>query len=64
MEKPAVRIPYPDEQGQEAAVRFRVSLNGTEKFKWRKGDKLLPYGLSLLEEARKAGFVVSLDRPY
>src|SRR3712207_284145 len=24
--KPAVRIPYPDEKGQEVAVRFRVSL--------------------------------------
>jgi hypothetical protein len=28
-EKPAVRIPYPDEKGQESAVRFRVSLDGS-----------------------------------
>src|SRR5918995_5140708 len=27
-DKPAVRIPYPDEEGQEIAVRFRVSLDG------------------------------------
>jgi hypothetical protein len=58
LEKPAVRIPYPDEVGQEMAVRFRVSMDGSEKFRWRSGDKPLPYGLRLLEEARKAGFVV------
>src|SRR5919107_1155446 len=37
---PAVRIPYPDADGQEAAVRFRIFLEGTEKFRWRRGDKL------------------------
>jgi hypothetical protein len=58
LDKPAVRIPYPDEEGQEVAVRFRVSLSGTEKFRWRTGDKPLPYGLKLLGEARKVGYVV------
>jgi len=61
LEKPAVRIPYPDEVGQEMAVRFRVSMDGSEKFRWRSGDKPLPYGLRLLEEARKAGFVVLVE---
>jgi hypothetical protein len=61
LDKPAVRIPYPDEEGQEAAVRFRVSLDGTEKFRWRSGDKPRPYGLGLLEEARKAGCVVLVE---
>jgi hypothetical protein len=61
LEKPAVRIPYPDESGQEVAVRFRVSMNGTEKFRWRSGDKPVPYGLKLLGEARKAGFVVLVE---
>jgi hypothetical protein len=61
LEKPAVRIPYPDEEGQEAAVRFRVSMDGTEKFRWRSGNKPFPYGLRLLEEARKAGFVVLVE---
>jgi hypothetical protein len=60
-EKPAVRIPYPDEVGQEMAVRFRVSMDGTEKFRWRSGDKPRPYGLRLLEEARKAGFAVLVE---
>jgi hypothetical protein len=57
-EKPAVRIPYPDEEGQEVAVRFRVSMDGTEKFRWRSGNQPLPYGLRLLGEARAAGFVI------
>jgi DNA-binding transcriptional ArsR family regulator len=61
LEKPAVRIPYPDEVGQEMAVRFRVSMDGSEKFRWRSGDKPLPYGLRLLDEARKAGFVVLVE---
>ena len=60
-EKPAVRIPYPSEAGQEAAVRFRVSLHSTEKFRWRSGNQTLPYGLRLLDEARAAGFVVLVE---
>jgi hypothetical protein len=61
LEKPAIRIPYPDEEGQDVAVRFRVSLNGAEKFRWRSGDKPVPYGLKLLREARGAGFVVLVE---
>jgi hypothetical protein len=61
LEKPAVRIPYPDEEGQEVAVRFRVSMDGTEKFRWRSGDKPTFYGLRLLGEARKAGYVVLVE---
>src|ERR671920_58689 len=60
-EKPAVRIPYPSEQGQEVAVRFRLSMDSSEKFRWRSGDKPRPYGLRLLEEARKAGYVVLVE---
>ena len=60
-EKPAVRIPYPDKEGQEVAVRFRTSLDGTEKFRWRSGDKPRPYGLGLLVEARKADYVILVE---
>jgi hypothetical protein len=60
-EKPAVRIPYPNEEDQEAAVRFRVSLDDTEKFRWRSGDKPLPYRLKLLGEARKVGYAVLVE---
>jgi biotin operon repressor len=61
LDKPAVRIPYPDEEGQEVGVRFRVSLDGGEKFKWRSGDKPGPYGLRLLEEIHRAGYVVLVE---
>ena len=42
LDKPAVRISYPDEAGQEVAVRFRISLDSAEKFRWRRGDKPTP----------------------
>jgi hypothetical protein len=61
MDRPAVRIPYLDENGQEAAVRFRISVDGTEKFKWRRGDKPRLYGLALREKAREAGYVVLVE---
>jgi hypothetical protein len=61
LEKPAMHIPYPDEEGQEIAVRFRISLDDTEKFRWRRGDKPTLYGLRLLEEARKAGYIVLVE---
>jgi DNA-binding transcriptional ArsR family regulator len=37
------------------------AMDGTEKFRWRSGNKPFPYGLRLLEEARKAGFVVLVE---
>jgi hypothetical protein len=61
LDKPSVRIPYPDEEGQEVAVRFRVSLEGAERFKWRSGDKPGPYGLKLLEEIHSAGYAVLVE---
>src|SRR5215207_5091425 len=60
-DRPALRIPYPDEYGQEVAVRFRISLEGAQKFRWRSGDKPRLYGLGLLEEARKAGYVILVE---
>ncbi len=61
LDKPAVRIPYPDKEGQEVAVRFRISLDGAEKFRWRSGNQPLPYRLRLLDEARAVGFVVLVE---
>lgn len=51
LKKPAVRIPYIDEAGQEVCVQFRLSLDQKAKFKWRRGDKPIPYGLSRLSDA-------------
>ena len=55
--KPAVRIPYLDEAGEEILlVRSRVSLTGKPKILTRKGDKHRLYGLWKLEEVRDAGY--------
>ncbi len=58
---PVVRIPYVAEDGTEVAVRFRMSLSGNLRFKWRKGDHVLPYGLDRLEQARKAGWIMIVE---
>jgi len=59
--EPAVRIPYPTEDGDEAAVRYRTSLGGADRFRWRSGDKPCLYGLPLLAKAREAGYVVLVE---
>src|SRR4029450_1938043 len=46
--RPAVRIAYFNHEGEEVAVRWRLTLEGPERFRWRRGDKLLPYGLARL----------------
>jgi hypothetical protein len=53
---PAVRIPYQDAAGEEVAVRFRIAMNGDNRFRWRKGSKPLLYGVWRLAEARRAGY--------
>lgn len=58
--KPAVVIPYYGEDGKEIARRYRISLSG-DRFRWRKGAKVLPYGLNKLPEARKAGWVFLVE---
>ena len=56
--QPAVRFPYLDDHGSEVAVRFRLSLVGDERFRWRKGAKPCPYGRQRLSAARAAGRIV------
>lgn len=58
---PAVRIPYYAEDGIERAVRFRMALSGNLRFKWRKGNHPLPYGLNRLAGIRKAGWVLIVE---
>jgi hypothetical protein len=50
--RPAVRIAYRDIHGAERSVRFRIALSGSDRFRWRTGDKILPYGLDRLSDAR------------
>lgn len=58
---PTVRIPYLDPMGELAAVRYRTSLEGPERFRWKTGAKPVPYGLSRLHQARSKSYVVLLE---
>jgi len=59
--QPAVKIPYYREDGAEISIRFRLAITGDNRFKWRKGDHALPYGLNRLSMIRKAGWVVIVE---
>ena len=63
--KPAVRIPYFDQDGEEVAVRFRIALKkseeGDDRFRWRTGSKAQLYGLWRLTTIRKAAYVVLVE---
>ena len=57
-----IAMPYLDELGQTLAVhtrhRWNTGPNGEPRFTWRRGDKVQPYGLWRLEEARRAGWII------
>jgi hypothetical protein len=59
--RPVVRIPYRNEAGVEAAVRYRLALEGKDRFKWRKGDRPILYGLERLHEIRALGAVIVVE---
>jgi hypothetical protein len=54
LRNPALRFAY-TRDGQELAARIRTALDGPDRFRWRKGDKPLLYGLDLLPLARERG---------
>lgn len=56
-----VKIPYYDADGLETGARLRLSLAGKDRFRWRKGTRLAPYGLDRLEEARRAGHILLVE---
>jgi hypothetical protein len=58
---PAVKIPYLTTDGAEAAVRFRIALDGKDRFRWRKGSKSCLYGLNRLADAVAARCVVLVE---
>jgi hypothetical protein len=58
---PAVKIPYFAADGTEAVVRFRIALDGKDRFRWRQGSQSCLYGLDRLDDARTAGFVVLVE---
>ena len=63
--KPAIRLTYYTEDGQEAAQRFRCSLgkttNDVPRFRWKKNAKVCLYGLNRLVEARMNDYVILVE---
>jgi hypothetical protein len=47
--RPAVKMPYFDRDGVEIGARLRVALDGKNRFKWRRGTHVQPYGLWRLD---------------
>lgn len=59
-----VKIPYYGINGDEVSIRYRLALakgKQDNRFLWRKGDKVLPYGLWRLSEARAAGYMILVE---
>lgn len=56
-----LRIPYFDKHRNEIAVRFRMSLSGDLRFRWRRGSKVHLYGLWRLGLAREKGHVIIVE---
>jgi hypothetical protein len=61
LDAPAISIPYVAHDGSEPAVRFRIALDGPERFRWRKGSRARLYGLHRLPAVHKAGFAVLVE---
>ena len=55
---PYLRIPYTDEDGALLATRYRLDLNGPQRFSWQTGSQPSLYGLQRLGAARAQGAVV------
>jgi hypothetical protein len=58
---PALRIPYFEPHGGEPAIRFRIALDGDDRFRWKKGTKPRLYGLQKLASARKGGSITLVE---
>ncbi len=56
-----VRIPYLGIDGRESAVRYRLSLEGAQRFRSRTRSKMTFYGLDRLKDAQAHGFIVVVE---
>ena len=56
-----VDIPYVDLKGEVVAVHKRLSIHGNPRFIWRRGDRTTIYGLSRLEDIKRAGRVILVE---
>jgi hypothetical protein len=64
--RPAISIPYPDADGNVVSERIRINLHKSatgpdDRFRWKKGDSPLLYGLHRLQEVREAGYVFLVE---
>jgi hypothetical protein len=60
--KSGIEIPYFDEARTSVlAKRYRFSMTGLDRFRWKKNDQPCPYGLWRLAEARALGFIVLVE---
>ena len=57
----AVSFPYFANDGSDPAIRFRIALDGHDRFRWRTGSKPRLYGLHRLADAHRAGYVVIVE---
>jgi hypothetical protein len=58
---PALRMPYVGVEGEEQAVRYRIALEGDDRFRWKRRSKLCLYGLTRLRGAQERGFAVLVE---
>jgi len=48
---PALRIPYLNSSGEAVAIRFRIALKGSERFRWKNGSRgSTLYGANVLKD--------------
>lgn len=57
----AIGIPYTRQDGTEAALRFRLSMDQERRFRWRTGSKPVLYGLWDLDSAKKVRYVCVVE---
>jgi hypothetical protein len=59
--KPAISIPYSDENNGDLQVRYRVGLNEGDKFRWEKGATPCLYGLWNLPAIKERNSVILVE---
>jgi Domain of unknown function (DUF927) len=59
--RPAVHMPYRSESGELLLSRYRVALDGKDKFRNKKGQKLQLYGLDRLARIREAQWCLIVE---
>ena len=59
--KPAISIPYSDENNGDTQVRYRVGLNEGDRFRWQKGATPRLYGLWNLPLIKERNSVILVE---